>query len=456
MKDVANIFKLDDELDEQTMWKDVHDDVIKFRDNLLEYIKNSDTPFVLGLTGGYGTGKTYFSTRFTKFLESKDIDAVYCSVWEEDYLDNPFIPISKAIYDFYNKKNKLKKSDLLKKTLKVATSVVSSINFAGVNIDFDKIYDRIKDLYYTKDNDYIKQFKEELKQLIKQNNKKLVLIIDELDRCRPDYAVKTLEIIKHLFDIDGLFVILSMVKEKLEDSINAYYNLINVKNKKNNNNEESYLEKFINHYESIPLNYEKICNEEITEDKLKEAIDKNNITLDGDVFNSISRLRQYTIELGKKSNLSYRQLLNLINNKIIPFCNLYYEPIRCMFLTECLYIGNSNNMNIFTNLKTNLFKQITDYKSYGLPFRFESKKVYTPDPIIIYNEVYIFLEDFKNTIYKMQDNYLKQDFQGKYNALYHQYNNLRNIGSDDNDEKRIDEYNKIAKKFSALYEIIQY
>lgn len=51
----------------------------------------------------------------------------------------------------------------------------------------------------------------------------LVVIVDELDRCRPDYAIKVLEEIKHFFDVPGVVFVLAMHKEQLSKSIRAVY-----------------------------------------------------------------------------------------------------------------------------------------------------------------------------------------------------------------------------------------
>ncbi len=42
-----------------------------------------------------------------------------------------------------------------------------------------------------------------LKILVQKNDKKLVFIIDELDRCEPGYAIKVFEVIKHFLKLMG-------------------------------------------------------------------------------------------------------------------------------------------------------------------------------------------------------------------------------------------------------------
>lgn len=51
----------------------------------------------------------------------------------------------------------------------------------------------------------------------------IVIIVDELDRCRPTYAIKLLEEIKHLFDVDGIVFVLGMHSNQLAHSIKAAY-----------------------------------------------------------------------------------------------------------------------------------------------------------------------------------------------------------------------------------------
>lgn len=51
----------------------------------------------------------------------------------------------------------------------------------------------------------------------------IVIVIDELDRCRPTYAIKLLEEIKHLFDVPGLVFVLAIHGEQLGHSVSGAY-----------------------------------------------------------------------------------------------------------------------------------------------------------------------------------------------------------------------------------------
>jgi len=73
----------------------------------------------------------------------------------------------------------------------------------------------------------------------------LVIIVDELDRCRPDYSIKLLETVKHLFDIPNIAFILSIDKRQLCSAVKGFYGSDEI-------NAEEYLKKFIDFEVSLP------------------------------------------------------------------------------------------------------------------------------------------------------------------------------------------------------------
>jgi len=59
--------------------------------------------------------------------------------------------------------------------------------------------------------------------------------VDELDRCRPDFALGLLERIKHLFDVEGIAFVLLVNRSQIEGYIRTVYG---------NADAEAYLLKF--------------------------------------------------------------------------------------------------------------------------------------------------------------------------------------------------------------------
>lgn len=62
-------------------------------------------------------------------------------------------------------------------------------------------------------------------ELCKDGKKPLIIMVDELDRCRPDFAIALLEDIKHLFSVDGVVFVLAVEKAQLANCITATYGL---------------------------------------------------------------------------------------------------------------------------------------------------------------------------------------------------------------------------------------
>lgn len=91
-------------------------------------------------------------------------------------------------------------------------------------------------------------FIKHLKGLSSRDNK-TIFIIDELDRCRPDFAIKTLEVIKHFFDSGDIIFVFAIDMEQLKHSIATMYG--------QNMDSEGYLKRFMTLEISLPNSYEK-------------------------------------------------------------------------------------------------------------------------------------------------------------------------------------------------------
>ena len=59
--------------------------------------------------------------------------------------------------------------------------------------------------------------------IFKEQGNRLVIFIDELDRCKPDFAVKLLERIKHYFVNPDITFVFSINSMELQHTIKQYY-----------------------------------------------------------------------------------------------------------------------------------------------------------------------------------------------------------------------------------------
>ena len=105
---------------------------------------------------------------------------------------------------------------------------------------------------YGVEKDALKKFKESLEKLaakVREEQKfPLTIIVDELDRCRPDFALGLLERIKHLFDVKGVAFVLLVNRSKIESYIQTVYG---------NADAEAYLLKFGNLFVDLPRQQSK-------------------------------------------------------------------------------------------------------------------------------------------------------------------------------------------------------
>lgn len=71
---------------------------------------------------------------------------------------------------------------------------------------------------------WVCNFKKGLQEVIKKlEGKNLYIFIDELERCRPTFAIELLEAVKHLFTVKGLVFILGIDKNQLKHTISNVY-----------------------------------------------------------------------------------------------------------------------------------------------------------------------------------------------------------------------------------------
>ncbi len=214
-------------------------------DNLSLLLRNFSTPIVLSINAPWGRGKTTFMEMLHADLVKNSCDSIYFSAWETDFARDPLLAFLGEVNQnlevlIDGDEEKSKAWEKAKKAgghiLKKGLPALIKVGTAGV-IDVDKILEDeaaklmevfSKDLIdtYSKNKNEINLFKKCISQILKSesgDNKKLYILIDELDRCRPTYAIEFLERIKHLLDIEGLVFVLALDKEQLSHSVRGIY-----------------------------------------------------------------------------------------------------------------------------------------------------------------------------------------------------------------------------------------
>lgn len=216
-------------------------------ENLTNIILAKEEPLVIALDSDWGTGKTTFIHMWKDLLDThykENFKTIYFNAWENDYIKNPLLAIfsefeqqiqeedSKVIQAFKSLK------EVITPYIEMGTSVGIKLLSQGIleKNDFslgEKLEDNLVKLSkelgevsfseISTSKKLRKELKKEMMNYQSSTEKKIIFFIDELDRCRPTFAIELLEVIKHLFDIDNFIFIVSIDKEQLSHSVATIY-----------------------------------------------------------------------------------------------------------------------------------------------------------------------------------------------------------------------------------------
>lgn len=239
----------------------------EFGKELVNLILNTENELVVALDSPWGEGKSTFIKMWKGFLNEKEIPAIYFDAFENDYQKDAFLAISRQIYKLMEENSesvansfKSKATSALKvlgrSAIRVSTRVVTAgiidetlLEGAGIKNEASTIVDNFISNQFAQaqsDEKSLEDFKNHLSDLAKETSKygRIIFIIDELDRCKPSFALEVIESIKHLFSVPNIVFVLAMNSEQIEECIRSEYG--------RGINARKYLHKFINIWCSLP------------------------------------------------------------------------------------------------------------------------------------------------------------------------------------------------------------
>ena len=211
-----------------------------FNDRLLDIIEHVNSSFVFSINAPYGMGKSYALTRCWQHLKQHNQISIFYNAWQTDFYHDPFLAILSVLRKALVEYNKHSNSDFIQACVDGIDVVLNNIPAFG-NI-YQDIKTKIKEHNSTVSNQFESygtaklELRQRLEKLADNGNFRIVIFVDELDRCRPDYAVKTLEIIKHFFNIKHIVFVLAMDRQQIVRTVSRLYGDFDP---------EEYLSKFI-------------------------------------------------------------------------------------------------------------------------------------------------------------------------------------------------------------------
>lgn len=252
-----------------------------------------NTNAVIAIAAPYGCGKTFFAKTLEEvFLISQNLrplKKIYINLWENDYKD-PLITLITELSTLIQEEKE--KNNFIEIATKSVFSLLSGVSVSGVKLDISKL----KNLLNGEDKDNIAKLKSNITEIAEK--KKVVFLIDEIDRCKPTFAVEFLETIKHFFSINNVVFVLFVNDSYLNNLNNRYQDTYG--------NYSNFINKYI--HKTIYLNT-NITNEflsNIISESLSNYVDKNRFNI------------TWISEIANAFNLSFRDIKQIFYNELAP------------------------------------------------------------------------------------------------------------------------------------------
>ena len=213
--------------------------------SLTRIVESANSPYVISVDAEWGAGKTAFLRMWSQHLKNEGFHVVHFNAWETDFTNSPFQALSAEITRSLEQCSDPTIKDITRTVRKSAAGIAltlakASVRGAGtflpvlgpiaaeatVNAIDSLSNDPISDYQLTRRS--IEEFRLSISKVStaissRRQGKPLIVAIDELDRCRPTYAIELIETAKHIFLVDNVVFILAINSSALAHSIRALY-----------------------------------------------------------------------------------------------------------------------------------------------------------------------------------------------------------------------------------------
>ena len=372
---------------------------------------NNPTGYSFAIDGEWGSGKTWILNELEKQLAddgSKKYLIFHYNAWENDFYEEPLVAILSVMIEKLNTVIKQKTlcgsvlDELIKDVSYDLLNVISAIGKLVAQIEIKKsiknkicFFKRVKEGRNISSKD-INTFSslQNILQVVRENIAKLseklhiVLVVDELDRCLPEYAIKVLERLHHICNEMPVIQIIAINKQHLADSIAKVFGKDYSHDKElstwNSLFCESYLQKFVdmiiplpngepnkrievlngleeefspyNHADKFGQDFIRVDDEFLAEfiSSLMNGIERR---LQEKIFKQVALCHKLTIQSGvqyDKDNMSYAVLIYEIISCICRY--VYHSKETC----ELLSSNMQYSLRFYREIHSSIIKKTTD------------------------------------------------------------------------------------------------
>lgn len=214
-----------------------------------QVIEHSDPQFAIGLFGGWGSGKTTLMRAIERKLDPATCATVWFSAWryeKEEHLIVPLLDVIREGLVAWVDRNAQASAQLKTSALKVAGSIGKAIDIllrgfsvnakisglAEIGYDAGKALDRAeridkaeadarapRSFYHAS----FRAMQEAFSEFTENGARRIVVFVDDLDRCLPDGALEVLESMKLFFDLRGFVFVVGVDRRVVEMSVDKRY-----------------------------------------------------------------------------------------------------------------------------------------------------------------------------------------------------------------------------------------
>lgn len=434
-----------------------------YADVLTEIIATFNDGFVLALNSKWGTGKTTFVRMWKQDLENGGYKTLYLNAWENDLMTDPTVAILGELKKLIGIKDNPKYKKVMEGASVFVKNILPSLTKALLSkyINSEVLLDAIENSTksateiieeeideYSKKEKEIQNFKKELIDFIKSESpdKPVIFIIDELDRCRPDYAVQVLEKIKHFFSVEGVTFILSIDKSQLINSVKGFYGSDSI-------DADEYLRRFIDLEYKLPNpEVKNYCRYLYRYFGFESFFSGRRIWSDDS--SESSSFIEFSVKLCTDSNLTLRQIEKLFahsriavesfsnNQRVIPvlffsiiFLRNHYEEVYNKivslkyndledFILEIIQVLRLKKKKVGIDVNYVLTLLLYFYNQYYIFSNYGENLLFDKDGNIKVNFQFLFQDDLLRYIKHYEKIYSDFDFLGRLINKIELYDNI--------------------------------
>jgi uncharacterized protein YjbI with pentapeptide repeats len=386
-----------------------------YRNAIVNIIKNSHPKFTIGIFGDWGTGKTTLINSVDKALQTdENLVKVRLEAWRYKREQFPLVSLLKSISyalpdekQFDDLKEKLETGAInFLKTPDIITSIISKYASEEDEISHE-MFDSFKKELYSKiqliselDRDTVyfdgfEEIKKELKNLRLDNPAfRIIVFVDDLDKCSPKKAFEILDMIRVFHDIEGFIYIIGISHDMI-------VKLSKIENNEMSNEVEHYIKNLI----QVPITLPKWSNQDIVKlvrdfikkdmihDKFKDVVDKNieliSVAIDNNPREIIRFLNNFVVAheiFSGNKNFEAKQLI---------FSGKKNFEAKELLVIQAIHLRWSKFYNVLVKSDESFFNGLDKYLKMDEETRFKTLDLYEGKKDEDDMKVWKVLRDFK-------------------------------------------------------------